>query len=95
VWGRARLGLDARGRLGGPAREAASSFVASDRVDWDRVIPHKLPISTSLIPSLDEIVLVGSDERLTSGKYMLSRRSDVPTIIVATLLRDRRSGPAT
>jgi hypothetical protein len=29
VWGRARLGLDTRGRLGGPAREAASSLVAS------------------------------------------------------------------
>jgi len=41
VWGRARLGLDARGRLGRPAREAASSFVASGRVDFFQLIPHK------------------------------------------------------
>ena len=64
-------------------------------VDFPLFIPHNLPISTSLILSLDEIVLVGSDERLMSGKYRLSRRSEIPTVIVATLLRGRRSGPAT
>lgn len=40
VRGRARPGLDTRGRLDRPAREAASSLVAGDRVDRARFIPH-------------------------------------------------------
>jgi hypothetical protein len=58
-----------------------SLSVASDRVDWDRFIPHKRSIPTSLLPSFFQIGNIGIEEAFgAQGTGPLRKGSSVDKI---------------